>query len=95
MFSDQNIRSFSARVRGPCVAKVVFCGLFIRHFMQRSVKVTCFKYNNSFQGDTSVVVLIVSCLWCYRERAGVEVERRTPNRQVLGSIPTGVTVLCP
>ena len=31
-------------------------------------------------------------LW---ERSGVVVERRTPNREVLDSIPTGVTVLCP
>ena len=31
----------------------------------------------------------------YRERGGVVVERRTPNREVLGSIPTGITVLCP
>ena len=30
-----------------------------------------------------------------RERGGVVLERRTPNREVLGSIPTGVTVLCP
>ena len=26
---------------------------------------------------------------------GIVVECRTPNREVLGSIPTGVTVLCP
>ena len=31
----------------------------------------------------------------YRERGGVVVERRTPNREVLGSNLTGVTVLCP
>ena len=31
----------------------------------------------------------------YRERGGVVVERRTLNRDVLGSIPTGVKVLCP
>ena len=31
----------------------------------------------------------------YRERGGVVVERRTPNREILGSIPTSVTVLCP
>ena len=30
-----------------------------------------------------------------RERGGVVVERRTPNHEVLGSNPTGVTVLCP
>ena len=30
-----------------------------------------------------------------RERGGVVVERRTPNREVLGSIPTGAIVLCP
>ena len=30
-----------------------------------------------------------------RERGGVVVERRTPNREVLGSIPTGVSVVCP
>ena len=30
-----------------------------------------------------------------RERGGVVVERRTPNQEVLGSIPTGVAVLCP
>ena len=30
-----------------------------------------------------------------RERGGVVVERQTPNREVLGSIPTGVTMLCP
>ena len=30
-----------------------------------------------------------------RERGGVVVERRTPNREVLGSNPTSVTVLCP
>ena len=29
-----------------------------------------------------------------RERGGVVAERRTPNREVLGSIPTGVIVLC-
>ena len=29
------------------------------------------------------------------ERGGVVVESRTPRREVLGSIPTGVTVLCP
>ena len=28
-----------------------------------------------------------------RERGGVVVERRTPNREAPGSIPTGVTVL--
>ena len=31
-------------------------------------------------------------LW---ERGGLVVERRTPNREVLGSIPTRLTVLCP
>ena len=30
-----------------------------------------------------------------RERGGVMVERQTLNREVLGSILTGVTVLCP
>ena len=30
-----------------------------------------------------------------RERGGVVVERRTQNLEVLGSITTGVTVLCP
>ena len=30
-----------------------------------------------------------------RERGGVAVEHLTPNREVLGSIPTGGTVLCP
>ena len=30
-----------------------------------------------------------------REGGGVVVERRTPNREVLDSIPTGVIVLCP
>ena len=30
-----------------------------------------------------------------REGGGVVVECRTPNREVLGSIPTGITVLCP
>ena len=30
-----------------------------------------------------------------RERGGVVVERQTPNREVLGSIPTSGTVLCP
>ena len=30
-----------------------------------------------------------------RERGGVVVKRRTPTREVLGSIPAGVTVLCP
>ena len=31
----------------------------------------------------------------YRERGGVVMGRRTPNREVMGSIPTGATVLCP
>ena len=30
-----------------------------------------------------------------RERGGVVVESRTPNREIMGSIPTGSTVLCP
>ena len=30
-----------------------------------------------------------------RECGGVVVERRTPNRKVLDSIPTGIAVLCP
>ena len=30
-----------------------------------------------------------------RGRGGVKVDRRTPNREVLGSIPTGGTMLCP
>ena len=30
-----------------------------------------------------------------KERDGVVVERQTPNLEVLGSIPTDVTVLCP
>ena len=30
-----------------------------------------------------------------KERGDLVVERRTPNREVLGSIPTRVTVLCP
>ena len=30
-----------------------------------------------------------------RERGGIVVERRTLNREVLDSIPTGVTGLCP
>ena len=29
-----------------------------------------------------------------RERGGLMVERRTPNQEVLGSIPTRVTMLC-
>ena len=29
------------------------------------------------------------------DSGGVVVERRTPNREALGSIPTVVTVLCP
>ena len=36
-----------------------------------------------------------SQLCIHRERGGVVVERRTPNGEVLGSIPTGVIVLCP
>ena len=35
------------------------------------------------------------CPFPDRDRGGVVVERRTPNREVLGPIPTGVTVLCP
>ena len=31
----------------------------------------------------------------FREPRGLVVECRTPNREVLGSIPTGVSVLCP
>ena len=31
----------------------------------------------------------------YRERSGVVVEHQIPNQAVLGSIPTGGTVLCP
>ena len=31
----------------------------------------------------------------FREHGGVAVERQTLNREVLGSIPTSVTVLCP
>ena len=34
-------------------------------------------------------------LFALRERGGVVVERRTPDREALGSIPTGVIVLCP
>ena len=30
-----------------------------------------------------------------RERSGLVVERRTPNHEVQGSIPTCVIVLCP
>ena len=30
-----------------------------------------------------------------RERGGVVVEGRTPNLEVLGSIHTGINVLCP
>ena len=30
-----------------------------------------------------------------RERGGVVVERWTPNREVMGSIPNGAAVLCP
>ena len=30
-----------------------------------------------------------------REGGGIVVERRTPNREVLGSIPTGIIVLRP
>ena len=29
------------------------------------------------------------------ERGGIVIERQTPNREFLGSIPTGVSVLCP
>ena len=38
-----------------------------------------------------------SLILCHtlRERGGIVVECRTLNREVLGSIPTGVTVLCP
>ena len=41
------------------------------------------------------IFYIFTCFTCYRERGGVVVERRTPNREGLGSIPTGATVLCP
>ena len=34
-------------------------------------------------------------LWLKSFLGGVMVECRTPNREVLGSIPTGITVLCP
>ena len=36
-----------------------------------------------------IVIIII------RERSGAVVERGTPNRKVLVSIPTGVIVLCP
>ena len=42
-----------------------------------------------------MVVAFHSRAFYARERGGVVVERRTPNREVLGSIPIGVTVLCP
>ena len=39
-------------------------------------------------------LLKMSQLTC-REHSGIVVECRTPNREVLGSIPTSVTMLCP
>ena len=49
------------------------------------------------------IVHLFSPAWCLiwdfkikdRERVGVVVELRTPNREVLGSNPTGVAALCP
>ena len=33
--------------------------------------------------------------YAYRDRDGIVVEHQTPNREVLGFIPTGSTMLCP
>ena len=40
----------------------------------------------------SEIILIVEYP---RGRGGVVVERRTPNREVQGSIPASITVMCP
>ena len=49
--------------------------------------------------DLSDMTLAVDCGQLQpkqtRERGGLVVARQTPNREVLGFIPTGVTMLCP
>ena len=50
---------------------------------QRQIKI--------YWGEAHHVHVMLKFINC----GGVVVERRTPNREVLGSIPTGVTVVCP
>ena len=49
-------------------------------------------YHISAYFYATIVPLALACIW---ERGGIVVERRTPNREVLGLIPTSGTVLCP
>ena len=65
-------------------------------------KIPCLSHGQMFIMSTKTysytccqVVLAAADTTSLRERGGVVVERRTPNREVLGSIPTGVIVLCP
>ena len=55
------------------------------------------KCRLSLNSGRSVPFKITLAISHFIGRGGVVVERRTPKRevQVLGSIPTGVTVMCP
>ena len=54
----------------------------------------CFSFISTIQFlvRSSLVILVITL---HRERGGVMVECCTLNKEVLGSIPTGFTVLCP
>ena len=60
----------------------VFCGQFSMFI------------HNPFYMRKNMCVYIIS-QFIIRERGGIVVERQPPNREDLGLIPTGVTVLCP
>ena len=55
----------------------------------------CFSFISTMQFlvRSSLVILVITLH--SRERGGVMVECWTLNKEVLGSIPTGFTVLCP
>ena len=67
-----------------CVHPISTISVFRTCMLSLAYKVILFWYLND---DANKCIL--------RERGGVVVEGQTPNREVLGLIPTSVTVLCP
>ena len=92
----QNYKSFTCKIifymQDQNVVK------YIKNFTCNIIRFLHIRFSDFYILKFTVMFLQFTCIKMhlqFRERGGVVVERRTLNREILGSIPTGVTVLCP
>ena len=74
---------------------VVWTHLYILEARWHSVRVQDSEARGPKLDTCLSHVVSMSKTTSHKERGGIVVERWTPNREVLGSIPTGIIELCP